>query len=121
MSVKVLGTGSYLPPKVVTNDDLSKSLDTSDEWIYSHTGIHSRHIAEEDDCTSSMAAKAGKAALEAAGVSPEEIGLIIVATSTPDYATFPSTACLVQATLGCKGSGAYDLQAASSRRAVGQR
>ena len=112
MSVKVLGTGSYLPPKVVTNDDLSKSLDTSDEWIYSHTGIHSRHIAEEDDCTSSMAAKAGKAALEAAGVSPEEIGLIIVATSTPDYATFPSTACLVQATLGCKGSGAYDLQAA---------
>ena len=112
MSVKILGTGSYLPPKIVTNDDLSKSLDTSDEWIYSHTGIHSRHIAEEDDCTSSMAAKAGKAALEAAGVSPEEIGLIIVATSTPDYATFPSTACLVQAALGCKGSGAYDLQAA---------
>ena len=112
MSVKVLGTGSYLPPKVVTNDELSKSLDTSDEWIYSHTGIHSRHIAEEDDCTSSMAAKAGKAALEAAGVAPEEIGLIIVATSTPDYATFPSTACLVQAALGCKGAGAYDLQAA---------
>ena len=104
MSVKILGTGSYLPPKVVTNDDLSKSLDTSDEWIYSHTGIHSRHIAEEDDCTSSMAAKAGKAALEAAGVSPGEIGLIIVATSTPDYATFPSTACLVQAALGCKGA-----------------
>ena len=112
MSVKILGTGSYLPPKVVTNDDLSKTLDTSDEWIYSHTGIRSRHIAEEDDCTSSMAAKAGKAALEAAGAAPEEIGLIIVATSTPDYATFPSTACLVQAALGCKGSGAYDLQAA---------
>ena len=112
MSVKILGTGSYLPPKVVTNDDLSKTLDTNDEWIYSHTGIRSRHIAEEDDCTSSMAAKAGKAALEAAGVAPEEIGLIIVATSTPDYATFPSTACLVQAALGCKGSGAYDLQAA---------
>ena len=112
MSVKILGTGSYLPPKVVTNDDLSKTLDTNDEWIYSHTGIRSRHIAEEDDCTSTMAAKAGKAALEAAGVSPEEIGLIIVATSTPDYATFPSTACLVQAALGCKGSGAYDLQAA---------
>lgn len=112
MSIKILGTGSYLPPKVVTNDDLSKSLDTSDEWIYSHTGIRSRHIAEEDDCTSSMAAKAGKLALEAAGVSSEEIGLIIVATSTPDYATFPSTACLVQSALGCKGSGAYDLQAA---------
>ena len=112
MSVRILGTGSYLPPKVVTNDDLSKSLDTSDEWIYSHTGIRSRHIAEEDDCTSSMAAKAGRAALEAAGVAPEEIGLIIVATSTPDYATFPSTACLVQAALECKGAGAYDLQAA---------
>ena len=60
MSVQILGTGSYLPPKVVTNDDLSKSLDTNDEWIHSHTGIRSRHIAEEDDCTSSMAAKAGK-------------------------------------------------------------
>ena len=112
MSVRILGTGSYLPPKVVTNDDLSKTLDTNDEWIYSHTGIRSRHIADEDDCTSSMAAKAGKAALEAAGVAPDEIGLIIVATSTPDYATFPSTACLVQAALGCKGAGAYDLQAA---------
>ena len=112
MSVQILGTGSYLPPKVVTNDDLSKSLDTNDEWIHSHTGIRSRHIAEEDDCTSSMAAKAGRAALEAAGVSSDDIGLIIVATSTPDYATFPSTACLVQAALGCKGAGAYDLQAA---------
>ena len=112
MSVQILGTGSYLPPKVVTNDDLSKSLDTNDEWIHSHTGIRSRHIADEDDCTSSMAAKAGKAALEAAGVSSDDIGLIIVATSTPDYATFPSTACLVQAALGCKGAGAYDLQAA---------
>ena len=112
MSVQILGTGSYLPPKVVSNDDLSKTLDTNDEWIYSHTGIRSRHIADEDDCTSSMAAKAGKLALEAAGVSPEEIGLIIVATSTPDYATFPSTACLVQAAIGCKDAGAYDLQAA---------
>lgn len=112
MSIQILGTGSYLPPKVVTNDDLTKTLDTNDEWIYSHTGIRSRHIADDDDCTSSMAAKAGKAALEAAGVSPEEIGLIIVATSTPDYATFPSTACLVQAALGCKDAGAYDLQAA---------
>ena len=112
MSVRILGTGSYLPPKVVTNDDLSQSLDTNDEWIRSHTGIRSRHIAEEDDCTSSMAAKAAKAALDAAGVSPDEIGLVIVATSTPDYATFPSTACLVQAALGCTECGAYDLQAA---------
>lgn len=112
MSVRILGTGSYLPPKVVTNDDLSKTLDTNDEWIWSHTGIRSRHIAEADDCTSSMAAKAARAALDAAGVEPSEIGLIIVATSTPDYATFPSTACLVQAALGCKDAGAYDLQAA---------
>ena len=71
MSIQILGTGSYLPPKVVTNDDLTKTLDTNDEWIYSHTGIRSRHIADDDDCTSSMAAKAGKAALEAAGVSPD--------------------------------------------------
>ena len=63
MSVRILGTGSYLPPKIVTNDDLSKSLDTSDEWIWSHTGIRSRHIAEAEDCTSTMAAKAAQAAL----------------------------------------------------------
>ena len=96
MAVKILGTGSYLPPKVVTNEDLAKTLDTSDEWIYSHTGIHARHVAEEGETTSTMAAKAAKAALEMAGVSPEEIGLIVLATSTPDYATFPSTACIVQ-------------------------
>jgi 3-oxoacyl-[acyl-carrier-protein] synthase-3 len=110
--VKILGTGSYLPPKVVTNDDLAKTLETSDEWIYSHTGIRARHVAEADDCTSTMAAKAARRALEAAGVTPEEIGLIIVATSTPDYNTFPSTACLVQDALGCPAAGAYDLQAA---------
>ena len=112
MILKILGTGSYLPPKIVTNDDLSKQLDTSDEWIFSHTGIHARHIAGDDDCTSTMAVKAAKAAMEAAGVTPEEIGLIIVATSSPDYNTFPSTACLVQAALGCPSTGAYDLQAA---------
>lgn len=112
MSVKILGTGSYLPEKVVTNDNLSASLDTNDEWIYSHTGIHSRHVAEAGETTSTMAAKAAKLALESAKVSPEEIGLIVVATSTPDYNTFPSTACLVQGILGCKNAGAFDLQAA---------
>lgn len=112
MSVKILGTGSYLPPKIVTNDDLKKKLDTSDEWIFSHTGIHARHIAGDEDCTSKMAAKAARSAMDAAGVSPEEIGLIVVATSSPDYNTFPSTACLVQAELGCPSTGAYDLQAA---------
>jgi len=112
MSIRILGTGSYLPPNVVTNDDLAKSLDTSDEWIFSHTGIHSRHIADENDCTSTMATKAARQAMEAAGVKPDEIGLIIVATSSPDYNTFPSTACLVQAALECPATGAYDLQAA---------
>jgi len=87
MSVKILGTGSYLPPKVVTNDDLARTLDTSDEWIYSHTGIHSRHVAEADDCTSSMATKAAQRALEAAGVAPADIGLIIVATVVLNRAT----------------------------------
>ena len=112
MSIKILGTGSYLPPNVVTNDELAKSLDTSDEWIFSHTGIHSRHIAGEADCTSTMATAAAREAMSAAGVAPEEIGLIIVATSSPDYNTFPSTACLVQAALECPATGAYDLQAA---------
>ena len=112
MGIRILGTGSYLPPKVVTNDDIAAALDTSDEWIYSHTGIHARHVAEEGETTSTMAAKAAKSALEMAKVAPEEIGLIVLATSTPDYATFPSTACIVQDMLGCVNAGAFDLQAA---------
>jgi 3-oxoacyl-[acyl-carrier-protein] synthase-3 len=114
LSVKILGTGSYLPAKELSNDEIAKTLDTSDEWIYSHTGIHSRHIVADDETTSTMAVAASKAALEAANVSPDEIGLIVVATSTPDYCTFPSTGCLVQEALGCKNAGAYDLQAACS-------
>ena len=101
MGIRILGTGSYLPEKVVTNDDIAQSLETSDEWIYSHTGIHSRHVAGEGDSTSTMAAKAAQAAMDAAGVKPEEIGLIVLATSTPDYNPFPSTACIVQGLLGC--------------------
>ena len=112
MGTKVLGTGSYLPPKVVTNDDIAKSLDTTDEWIYSHTGIHSRHVATDGETTSTMAAKAARLAMEAAGVAPEEIGLIVLATSTPDFNPFPSTACVVQSMLGCVNAGAFDLQAA---------
>ena len=112
MGIRILGTGSYFPPKVVKNTEIAASLDTSDEWIFSHTGIHSRHIAGEGETTSTMAAKAATQAMEAAGAKPEEIGLVIVATSTPDYATFPSTACLVQGLLGCREAGAYDLQAA---------
>jgi 3-oxoacyl-[acyl-carrier-protein] synthase-3 len=112
MGIRILGTGSYLPPKVVTNDDIARALDTTDEWIYSHTGIRSRHVAEDGETTSTMAAKAGKAAMEAAGVDPEDIGLIVVATSSPDWNPFPSTACVVQGLLGCKNAGAFDLQAA---------
>ena len=112
MGTRVLGTGSYLPPKVVTNDDIAKSLDTTDEWIFSHTGIHSRHVAEVGETTSSMAAKAARLAMEAAGVAPEDIGLIVLATSTPDFNPFPSTACIVQSMLGCVNAGAFDLQAA---------
>ena len=112
MAIRILGTGSYLPPKVVTNEDIAAALDTSDEWIFSHTGIHARHVAEDGETTSTMAAKAAKAALEMAGVAPEEIGLIVLATSTPDYMTFPSTACVVQSLLGCENAGAFDLQAA---------
>ena len=112
MGIRILGTGSFLPEKVVTNVDIAKKLKTTDEWIYSHTGIRSRHVAGEGESTSTMAAEAARRALEAAGVKPEEIGLIVVATSTPDYNTFPSTACLVQNLLGCVNAGAFDLQAA---------
>ena len=112
MGIKILGTGSYLPPKVVSNSDIAQSLDTSDEWIFSHTGIHSRHVAGAGESTSSMAAKAAKAAMESAGADPAEIGLIVLATSTPDYNPFPSTACIVQDILGCRNAGAFDLQAA---------
>ena len=112
MGIKILGTGSYLPPKVLTNADIATALDTSDEWIFSHTGIHARHVAEEGETTSTMATKAAKAALDAAGLAPTDVGLIVLATSTPDYNTFPSTACIVQGLLGCTNAGAYDLQAA---------
>ena len=112
MGVRVIGTGSYLPPKVVCNDDLAVALDTSDEWIYSHTGIHARHVAGEGECTSTMAVAAARAALSAAGFDAARVGLVVVATSSPDYATFPSTAAIVQSELGCVNAGACDLQAA---------
>ena len=114
MAIRILGTGSYLPPKVVTNADIAAALDTSDEWIFSHTGIHARHVAGEGETTSSMAAKAARAALAAANVAPEDVGLIVAATSTPDYNTFPPTSCIIQGLLGCVNAGAYDLLAACS-------
>ena len=110
---RIAGTGSYLPRKVVTNSDLARRMDTSDEWIRSRTGIRQRHIAEEGETSSSLALEASKAALASAGIPAEEIDLIIVATSTPDY-IFPSTACLLQGKLAIKGCPAFDVQAVCS-------
>jgi 3-oxoacyl-[acyl-carrier-protein] synthase-3 len=110
---RIAGTGSFLPPRKVTNDDLAARLDTSDEWIRERTGIRSRHIAEESQAASDLALEASRRALEAAGMKAEELDLILVATSTPDY-IFPSTASLLQHKLGVKGCAAFDLQAVCS-------
>lgn len=108
---KIIGTGSYLPSKILTNADLEKIVDTTDQWIVERTGIRRRHIADHSETSSSMAEKAARNALEAAQIPAEKIDLIIVATTTPDL-TFPSTACLLQARLGIVGCPAFDLTAA---------
>ncbi|MEK7265029.1 MAG: beta-ketoacyl-ACP synthase III [Pseudomonadota bacterium] len=112
MTIKavVTGCGSYLPPEVMTNYDLSAIVDTSDEWIRERTGIRQRHIAADDQRTSDLAAEAAKAALQAAGRTADDIDLIIVATTTPDL-TFPSTAAIVQAKIGAPPGTAFDIQA----------
>ncbi len=110
---RIAGTGSYLPPRVVTNAEFARRLDTSDEWIRERTGITQRHIADESQASSDLALEASRSAMQAAGAKPEEIDLIIVATSTPDF-IFPSTACLLQAKLGVSGCAAFDLQAVCS-------
>jgi 3-oxoacyl-[acyl-carrier-protein] synthase-3 len=116
---RVLGTGSYLPPGRVTNQDLAERLaregvETSDEWIVARTGIHARHFAEPNVTTSDLALIASQRAIEAADIDPQSIDLIIVATSTPDF-VFPSTACLLQNKLGIKNHGAaFDVQAVCS-------
>lgn len=110
---RIAGTGGYLPEKIVTNGDLEKIVDTSDEWIYSRTGIRQRHVAADDETTSDLAFHASRRAIEAAGISPSDIGLIILATTTPDM-VFPSTACLLQAKLGIKNAPAFDVQAVCS-------
>lgn len=109
----IIGTGSYMPEKILTNDDLSKIVETSDEWITSRTGIRERRIAAEDQATSDLAAEASRRAMSAAGVSPEEIDLIVVATVTPDM-FFPSTACFVQKKIGAKNAVCFDVSAACS-------
>ena len=107
---KILGTGSYLPEKRISNNDLAEFVDTSDEWITTRTGIKFRHIAAEHEKTSDLAAAAARRALDDAGVSAAEIGLIIVATATPDM-QFPATATIVQHKLGIAGCPAFDVQA----------
>jgi 3-oxoacyl-[acyl-carrier-protein] synthase III len=110
---RIAGTGSYLPEKLLTNDDLAKQVDTSDEWIRSRTGIRERHIAAEGETTSDLGYHAAVRALEAAGVDASEIDMIVVGTTTPDL-IFPSTACLIQARLGASGCAAMDVNAACS-------
>lgn len=111
MFARLIGTGSCLPGKPVSNDDLAaRGIDTNDEWIVTRTGIRSRYLAEAGMTSSELGLQAAQRALEMAGVGPEELDLIIVATSTPDF-IFPSTACLIQGKLGNKGATAFDVQA----------
>jgi 3-oxoacyl-[acyl-carrier-protein] synthase-3 len=110
---RIAGTGSYLPPRVMTNAEFAARLDTSDAWIRERTGIVQRHIAEKSQSSSDLALQASARALEASGLTASQVDLIIVATSTPDY-IFPSTACLLQAKLGVKGCPAFDVQAVCS-------
>jgi 3-oxoacyl-[acyl-carrier-protein] synthase III len=109
----IVAVGSYVPDRVLTNADLERMVDTSDDWITSRTGIKERRIAAEGEFTSDIAAKAAQRALDRAGVSAEQIDLIIVATITPDM-PFPSTACLVQQKIGAKRAAAFDIEAACS-------
>lgn len=110
---RIAGTGSYLPPRVMTNAELETMVDTSDEWIVTRTGIRQRHIAADTEFTSDLAYEAAKNAIQSAGIEPHEIDMIIVATTTPDR-VFPSTACLVQDKLGIKNCPAFDVQAVCS-------
>ena len=107
---RILGTGSYLPEKIISNTDLEKTVDTSDQWIQERTGIKKRHIAAENETTCDLAEKAARNAMEAANLTAKDIDMVIVATTTPDR-VFPSTACLLQQRLGISGGAAFDIQA----------
>ena len=110
MRAHITGWGKFVPAQVLTNDDLTQIVDTSDEWIHTRTGIAERHIASDDETTSTMALQAARQALGVAALKPSHLDLIIVATATPDY-LFPSTACLVQDALGASRAAAFDLSA----------
>jgi 3-oxoacyl-[acyl-carrier-protein] synthase-3 len=107
---RIVGTGSYLPAQSLSNAELERRIETTDEWIFSRTGIRSRHVAAPDEKTSDLALHASRKALEAAGVEASDIDLIVVATTTPDM-MFPSTAALLQHKLGVRGCAAFDVQA----------
>lgn len=107
---RIVGTGSYLPTRIVTNQELEQRIDTSDEWVFQRTGIRSRRVAAEDERTSDLAVHASRQAMEMAGVTPADVDLIVVATTTPDI-VFPSTACILQRKLGVKRGAAFDVQA----------
>lgn len=111
---KILGTGRGLPERIVTNNELAKTVDTSDEWVQSRTGIKERRIADDQTATSDLATEAALKALEKSGIKAEEIDLIIVATSTPDFSAFPATACVVQKNIGAKKAAAFDIETACS-------
>ncbi len=110
---RIAGTGSYLPEKVLTNDDLARIVDTNDEWIQTRTGIRERHMAAEGETTGDLGYNAALRALEAAGIEASQLDMIVVGTTTPDL-IFPSTACLIQARLGATGCAAFDVNAACS-------
>lgn len=110
---QIVGCGSYLPARIVTNAELASRVDTTDEWIVQRTGIRQRHVAADDEATSTLGLKAAQAALADAGMDASEIDMIIVATATPDH-TFPATATQIQAALGIESGAAFDLQAVCS-------
>lgn len=112
MEAFIASAGAYVPDCVITNDELAARLETSDEWIYSHTGIHERRIATEDETASSMAIRAAETALARADLPAADVDMILVATSTPDFVGFPSTASIVQHAIGASKAGAMDLFAA---------
>ena len=114
LTVKISGTGSYLPTRVVTNEEIAARIGSTPEWIYSHTGIASRHVADANESAATMGTEAARRALESAGTKPADISMIALATTTPDYGNYPSTACLVQKALGCAPAAAFDLSAACS-------
>ena len=112
-SAGILGTGHYAPERLLTNFDLEKLVDTTDEWIRTRTGVETRHLAAASENTSDLCVKAGCKALEAAGLTAEDIDFVMVATASPDYVV-PSTACLVQDKMGMKRAGGMDISAGCS-------